>query len=113
MRISPETIYSFVYSEEFKHRKFWEYFPRGHKKRRRWHGRKTHKCHIPNRISIHERPEIVSQNIEFGHFEGDSVEGKAHKSGVHTEIERLTRMYFATKVKVMGNIHYLALNLCY
>lgn len=23
MRICPETIYSFVYSDEFKHRKFW------------------------------------------------------------------------------------------
>lgn len=100
MRIVPETIYSFVYSDEFKHRKFWEYFPRGHKKRRRWYGRKTHKsASISHRISIHDRPEIVDENIEFGHFEGDSVEGRYHKSGVHTEVERLTRMYFAIKVE--------------
>lgn len=99
MRICPETIYSFVYSKEFKHRKFWEYFPRGHKKRRRWHDRKVFSASIPNRISIHDRPEIISQNTEFGHFEGDSVEGRNHKGGgIHTEVERITRMYFAVKV---------------
>jgi len=103
MRICPETIYSFVYSEEFKHRKFWEYFPRGHKKRRKWHGRKVARASIKNRISIHDRPGIISQNIEFGHFEGDSVEGRAHKSGVHTEVERLTRMYFAVKVDAIDS----------
>lgn len=103
MRITPETIYSFVYSEKFKYRKFWEYFPRGHKKRRRWHGRHVKTASIRNRVSIHDRPEVVDKNIEFGHFEGDSVEGRNHKSGVHTEIERLTRMYFAIKVDAINS----------
>jgi len=103
MRIVPETIYSFTYSEEYKHRKFWEYFPRGHKKRRVWHGRKVRTALIINRISIHDRPEAVSKNIEFGHFEGDSVEGRSHKSGVHTEVEKLSRMYFAVKVGVVNS----------
>ena len=61
MRIVPETIYSFVYSDGFKHRKFWQYFPRGHKKRRKWHGRHVFSASIPHRISIHDRPEMVSQ----------------------------------------------------
>ncbi|MCX6706489.1 MAG: IS30 family transposase [Candidatus Woesebacteria bacterium] len=103
MRITPETIYSFVYSDNFKHRKFWEYFPRGHKKRRAKGGRKVISTSIINRISIHDRPEIINQNIEFGHFEGDSVVGLNHKSGVHTEVERLTRMYFAIKVDLINS----------
>ena len=103
IRISPETIYSFTYSDEFKHRKFWEYFPRGHKKRRQWHGRKIHKAQILDRISIHDRPGIVNENVEFGHFEGDSVEGLNHKSGVHTEVERFSRMYFARKVNAVNS----------
>ena len=103
MRVSPETIYSFVYSDEFKHRKFWQYFPRGHKKRRQKGGRKVFSASILNRISIHDRPEIINQNIEFGHFEGDSVVGLNHKSGVHTEVERLTRMYFAIKVSLINS----------
>jgi len=103
MRICPETIYSFVYSNEFKCRKFWEYFPRGHRVRRKWHGRKVISVSIPYRISIHERPEVVNQNLEFGHFEGDSVEGRNHKSAVHTEVERFSRMYFALKVEKISS----------
>jgi len=103
MRIVPETIYSFVYLDEFKHRKFWQYFPRAHKKRGQKGGRKVFSDSIINRLSIHDRPEIVSQNIEFGHFEGDSVVGLNHKSGVHTEVERLSRMYFATKVNSINS----------
>lgn len=103
MRITPETIYSFVYCSKFKYRKFWEYFPRGHKKRRNWHGRHVMRASIPNRISIHDRPGIIDENTEFGHFEGDSVVGKNHKSGVHTEVERLSRMYFAIKVETISS----------
>lgn len=103
MRICPETIYSFVYSDNYRYRKFWEYFPRGHKRRRKWYGRRTKTSSIRNRISIHDRPEVINKNIEFGHFEGDSVVGRNHKSGVHTEVERLTRMYFAVKVGAINS----------
>lgn len=104
MRICPETIYSFVYSDRFKHRMFWEYLPRGHKKRRLKGGRKVKTASITNRISIHDRPIVIDKNIEFGHFEGDSVESKNHKGGVRTEVERITRMYFAIKVsKISSN----------
>lgn len=104
MRITPETIYRFIYSERYKHRRFWEYLPRHNKRRKKWHGRGAKSASIPNRISIHERSEVINQNLEFGHFEGDSVEGKGHKSGVHTEVERLTRMYFVKKVSEISSL---------
>ena len=103
MRITPETIYSFIYSDEFKHRKFWEYLPWKRKKRRHKHGRMVHKGSIPDRVSIHDRPEIVGQNIEFGHFEGDSVEGLGHRDGVHTEVERVSRRYFVRLVESISS----------
>ena len=98
MRITPETIYSFIYSEEYKHRKFWEYLPWGRKKRRPKAGRRVHRGSIPGRISIHNRPTVIDQRVEFGHFEGDTVEGKGHKDGVHTEVERVSRKFFAKLV---------------
>lgn len=104
MRICPETIYRFIYSKKYKHRIFWEYLPRCHKKRSKWQGRKAHRGSIPNRISIHERPDVIDKNIEFGHFEGDSVEGRNHKNGVHTEVERVSRMYFVRKVKEISSL---------
>lgn len=98
MRITPETIYSFIYSDEFKHRKFWEYLPWKRKKRKYKHGRSVHRGSIAHRISIHDRPAVIDQKVEFGHFEGDSVEGLHHKNGVHTEVERISRKYFAILV---------------
>lgn len=103
MRVCPETIYSFVYSDGFKHRKFWEYFPRGHRKRRKKYGRKVYLASIPDRISIHDRPGVIDQKLEFGHFEGDSVEGLGRRGGVHTEVERVSRMYFVKKVESISS----------
>jgi len=49
-------------------------------------------------VSIHERPlEVENRNVT-GHWEGDSVEGKAHKGGIHTQVERKTRLLLATKI---------------
>ena len=46
-------------------------------------------------MSIRNRPEVA----EFGHWEGDSVEGKRSVGdGIHTEVERKSRKLFAQKV---------------
>lgn len=65
MRISLEAIYSFIYSNEYKHRKFWEYLPWKRRIRRKKHGRKVHKGRIPDRVSIHQRPEIIATREEL------------------------------------------------
>ena len=53
---------------------------------------------IPDRVSIHLRPEVVQTRVEFGHWEGDTIEGKAHQNGIHTEVERKSRFLTARKV---------------
>lgn len=98
----PETIYRFIYAQENRHYQLRDYLPRGHKKRRKHHGRRVHSSHIPARVSIHDRPEEVNDRSEFGHWESDSVLGTKHAGGgVHTEVERQTRMMFATKVEAI------------
>lgn len=57
-----------------------------------------HRGRIPDRVSIHQRPEIIATREEFGHWEGDTVEGKAHRDGIHTEVERKSRFLTARKV---------------
>lgn len=101
MRIHWETIYRFIYSKEFKHLALWEYLPRKRKKRRRKQGRKVHRSKIPHRISIHERPKEIDERTEFGHWEGDTIEGKGRGVSLHTEVERTSRF---TKVKKIGAI---------
>lgn len=99
MRVSHETIYAFIYAPEQAADKFWEYLPRKQKKRRKQHGRKVHRSHIPDRVSIHKRPKAIDKRKQFGHWEGDSVEGKRSVGdGIHTEVERVSGKFLARKV---------------
>lgn len=99
MRVSHEPIYRFIYAPEQAEEKLWEYLPRKQKRRRKQHGRSVHRSRIPDRVSIRERPEAVNDRSQFGHWEGDTVEGKRSVGdGIHTEDERLSRKLLARKV---------------
>lgn len=98
MRISHEAIYQFIYDSKWKHLRMWEYLPWKRKHRRKKHGRNVQRCHIPDRISIHERRMEINDRTEFGHWEGDTVEGRRKKAGLHTEVERVSRKLFARKI---------------
>jgi transposase, IS30 family len=72
--VCPETIYRFLYGDSWaKEEKFYQYLRLGRKKRKKHTGRSVHCSKIPNRTSIHDRPAIVDQREEVGHWEGDSV----------------------------------------
>lgn len=96
--ISHEAIYQYIYAEENKERRLWEYLPWKRTKRKKKQGRGVHRSRIPQRVSIHERPEAINARIEFGHWEGDTVEGKGRRDGIHTEAERVSRLFAAQKV---------------
>ena len=98
--IGHEAIYQYVFDPKNKDENLWEYLPRKQKKRKKQKGRGVHHSRIPDRVSIHLRPETINERTEFGHFEGDTVEGKRSRGdGIHTEVERLSRVTFAVKVK--------------
>lgn len=97
-----ETIYRFIYASDNQSRNLWEYLPRKQKRRRKKYGRKSQRVRIPDRISIHQRPEEIETRKVFGHWEGDSIEGKAHQGGIHTQVERKTRFLKARLVKNLG-----------
>lgn len=91
--ICHETIYRYIYSLEGRKRKLFEYLVRGNKVRRKWFGRHKYQRGIPDRTSIDLRPKYINSKKVFGHWEVDSVEGKAHQKGIHTFLERKTRYY--------------------
>lgn len=93
--ICHETIYRYVHSKEGKAKGLYEYLVRQHKERRHWYGRHKYQRGIPNRTSIDLRPKYINSRKDFGHWEVDSVEGKAHRKGIHTFLERKTRYYQA------------------
>jgi len=73
-------------------RPLYEYLRRKQVKRRKRNGRKVSRVRIPDRVSIHDRPEVINERKEFGHWEGDSLVGKHRISGLHTEYERLSSL---------------------
>ena len=98
--ITAETIYRWIYQpEQVKRDDPWsQYLRRKQKKRKKYNGRKIHRSHIPDRVSIHQRDEVINQRKQFGHWEGDTVEGRGHKDGIHTEVERMSRFIAARKI---------------
>ncbi len=96
--IGTETIYQWIYQPEQVKQGWYEYLRRKQKKRKKQQGRGVHRSQIPDRVSIHERPAAIEHRTEFGHWEGDTVEGRRHKDGIHTEVERMSRQIAARKV---------------
>lgn len=94
-----ETIYRFIYREGNRDKYLWEYLPKHQKKRRQKTGRSVQKERIPQRVPIHARPGFVNTRLVFGHWEGDTIEGRRGEGdGIHTEVERQTRYTLACKV---------------
>ncbi len=68
--ISIESIYRFAHSRLGRKENLHRYLPQG-KARRGRRAKKDRKPLIPNRISIHDRPDVIAARQEFGHWEGD------------------------------------------
>ena len=95
-KISHEAIYKYIYSPEAKNLKLFECLPWKRKRRQQKHGRISNRSHIPNKISIHDRPNEIETRSTFGHYEGDTIVGKQSEDPViHTPVERMTRFLHA------------------
>lgn len=92
--VSHETIYKYV----FNTRDLSVYLPCRRYYRRPKGPRKAKKSKIPNRLSILERPEIINQRKEVGHWESDSIVSRKSKVGLNVMVERQTRYVQITKI---------------
>jgi len=100
MRISHESVYSYVYvlPRSTLKREIVACLRRKHKNQRlRKHRAKTQP--IQDYLSIEERPAEVADRIVPGHWEGDLVMGHANASAIGSLVERTTRMVFVVNLK--------------
>lgn len=99
--ISHETIYQYVYVQckgELK-KELISCLRQRKPLRKSRKGEVEKRGTIPNMISIHQRPaEVEDRNIP-GHWEGDLVMGKDHKSAIGTLVERSTRYVIIVPLK--------------
>jgi len=91
--ICPETIYRYIYSLEGRRQNLREYLARAHRKRYPRRYRKSYRRGIPNRVNISLRSKMADAREQFDHWEADVVEGRSHKAGIQTLLERKTRYY--------------------
>ena len=101
MQISYESIYQYIYAkpkgELKKHLlKYFRQKGRKNKNRKLFHEKRGQ---IPDAISIHERPEEIEGRKVPGHWEGDLIMGKDHKTALGTLVERTTRYVFIVPLK--------------
>ena len=93
MHASHETIYQYIYQHKdpYKKRQLIQCLRRRKKHRRRKKKERDKRGVIPNMKSIHERPKEATLREEMGHWEGDLVVGKDHKSAILTLVDRKSR----------------------
>lgn len=94
--INHESIYQYIYEGEGRYEYLYPCLRKAHKKRRRKFGRKKQQTHIPERISIDLRPEIINQRKRYGDWETDTMVFKKQKIAMSVQYERkamLTRLH--------------------
>jgi IS30 family transposase len=78
------------------------------------HSRKHQKSHIPNRVSISERPEIVEKRERIGDWEADTIVSRQSKVAINVLTDRKSRVAFLkrlqqktkeeTKLAILGSL---------
>lgn len=102
MRISHETIYSYLYvlPRGALKQEILSYLRRRHPHRRRQKkSAPQNSGAIQDYLSIEERPPEVADRIIPGHWEGDLLMGSRNASALGTLVERTTRMTFLVKLR--------------
>lgn len=99
MRLTPETVYRWVYNDAASGGTLYMSLRRHHTKRRRQRRLAQARHRFRGRVSIHERPDIVDSRTRFGDWEGDSVLGAMGKGSIITLLERKSRYLLAARLK--------------
>jgi IS30 family transposase len=101
MRISHETIYSYLYilPRGALKREIVSCLRQHHLNRKKKNKDRQKPGSIQDYLSIEERPKEVADRIIPGYWEGDMIVGCHHASAIGTLVERTTRMTFLVKLE--------------
>ena len=97
LRVSSETIYQFIYSDEGKAKNLYRSLDRKRPRRGASKGRVPRDI-IKDRVSVHTRPVEVNERKQIGDFEGDLTFFKNNQStNIATIVERKSRLLILIK----------------
>jgi IS30 family transposase len=100
MQVSHETIYTYIYllpRGELR-KELISYLRQKKKTRNNRKGENGKRGKIADMISIEERPTEVADRSLAGHWEGDLIMGKDHKTAMGSIVERKTRTVILVKL---------------
>ncbi|MBK5244221.1 MAG: IS30 family transposase [Eubacteriaceae bacterium] len=105
MSISHESIYRFIYTQPQAslNKKLIKLLVRKKTRRRPSKKRRGTGSKILNQVSIDNRPKHIDLREEVGHWEGDLMIGKDHKSAIGTIVERKSRYTLIIKLKARNS----------
>jgi len=100
LSLSHESVYRHVWADKQGGGTLYKHLRRRGKKYQ-WRGSngKTSRGQIKNRVSIDDRPAVVDEKIEVGHWEIDTMIGKGQSGALVTIVERVTRFTVSKQVK--------------
>ena len=101
MSISHEAIYRHIYTrpQASLNKKLIKLLVRKKTRRRPPKKRRGTGSKIINQVSIDSRPKHIELRQEVGHWEGDLIIGKNHKTAIGTIVERKSRYTIIIKLK--------------
>lgn len=85
LSISHESIYRFIHTPAGRRERLHNYLAQRKSRRGRRARLGQTKPLIPDRISIHDRPQAIKRKLAFGHWEGDLMSFSRHNAVVLTE----------------------------
>ena len=96
--ISHETLYRHIYADKALGGDLWRHLRCQKKRRKRYGSGRSRRGQIIGRRSISERPALIEERHQVGHWEGDTLMGVRHKHAIVSLVERKTGYAILTKV---------------
>lgn len=83
-----ETIYQYIYHQADGEERWFPYLKRAKRHRQKRYSRKPQKLSIPDRVSIHQREEVVNHKLRYGDWESDTLSFSRQKPALSVQYER-------------------------
>jgi IS30 family transposase len=98
VKLHHESIYRYLLKDKASGGLLYKHLRHQGKPYRKRYGYPNNRTGIPDRVDIDQRPEAVNNRQVFGHWEADTIIGKAHKGAIVTLDERISRLRLAYPV---------------
>ena len=95
IQLHHESIYRYLLKDKVNGGLLYKHLRHQGKPYRKRYGYAHNRTGIPNRIDIDQRSEAVNNREVFGHWEADTIIGKAHKGAIVTLDERISKLRLA------------------